>query len=181
VLRVADGSGVEIVTVAARGYDLLVRARSVAHYVRLDQPDIRWAGAMLHVLPGDTVQVIIDRGIASTCISVAGRRARGTAPSLADGWGFVLNIESVPSWLRTFLGLTWSVGVGGLLGLCSGARKTAAVGGATLALTGLVASALSPDLRPDVLAAVFFASGALVGSAARSWIERASRLLRQSP
>jgi hypothetical protein len=181
VLRVADGSGVEIVTVAARGDDLLVRARSVSHFMRMDQPDIRWAGAMRNALTGDTVGVIVDRRIASTCISVAERRACGTAPSLADGWGFILNVESAPLWLRTIFGLTWSVGVGTLLGLCSGSRGSAGLSGATLATTGLVASALSPDLRPDVGAAASLAAGALVGWALRSRIDRVVALFRPSP
>lgn len=163
VFQVADSHRDFILTIGAVGQDLIVRGNNPATVLGLDQPDVRWNGAMEGVTPGDTVILTVDRSVDSVCISLDERTECALAPSLGDGWGFLIYLEGGPNWIRTLTSLAWALGLGLVLGLMSDPTRWALVLGPLLALAGYVASYLSPDVSASAVHAVLLAGGSLAG------------------
>jgi hypothetical protein len=168
VFQIFDGNQQGVWELGALGPDLLLRGRNPARGLRLDQPDVRWAGALAGVPVGDTVPVIVDRSRGSVCMSVGDRERCDLAPSLGDGWAHVLNLEGAPAWFRALMALGWAMGLGGVLGLTAVTPRSALVLAAAAALLGYLGAWVSPDVRPDLLHGAILVGGALVGSALRA-------------
>ena len=180
VFQVVDGEQQEIVLLGALGPDLILRGHNPARILRLDQPDVRWPDALSGVAVGDTVMIVVDRGRDSVCMSVGDRERCNLAPSLAEGWGHVLNLEGPPLWFRALLSMGWALGLGGLLGLTAGSHRTAMIVATTLAMVGYLASTLSPDVSPSLLHAGLLVCGALAGALTRRPIVLLWKELRPS-
>jgi len=115
------------------------------------------------VTPGDTVILTVHRSVDSVCISLDERTECALAPSLGDGWGFLIYLEGGPNWIRTLTSLAWALGLGLVLGLVSDPTRSALVLGPLLALVGYVASHLSPDVSASAVHAALLAGGTLAG------------------
>jgi len=170
VMRIGDRSQREALQIGALGPDLILRGWSPARVLKLDQPDVRWVGAMDGVAVGDTVTLVIDRGRDSVCMSIDGRERCNLAPSLADGWGHILYLEGPPAWFRDLVSLMWAAGLGGLMGLASGSRRSALAAVFGVALVGYLASHISPDVRPSVFYATTLVVGAVLGALLRPYV-----------
>ena len=180
IFQIADARQQFVMEVGALGPDLILRGHNPARILKLDQPDARWAGAMLGVAVGDTVPVVIDRGRGSVCMSVGEREQCNLAPSLADGWGHILYLEGPPAWFRALMSLMWAAGLGGLIGLASDRWRSAVGVGLAVALAGYVGANLSPDVRPEALHAAVLFVGTLAGAGIRSPVVRVWRASRPS-
>jgi hypothetical protein len=168
VFQVVDSRRVALVTLGALGEDLIVRGDNPARVLRLSQPDIRWRGAMGDVAAGDTVSVVIDRTRSSVCMSVGQRTACRLAPSLGHGWGHLVVLEGASAWLAALVTFGWCIGLGVVVGSTSANPRTAAMRGVALAAVGLLACALSPDVRSDAVDAATLVAGSLLGGLLRS-------------
>jgi len=164
VFQIMDGRQQGVIELGALGPDLLLRGRNPARILKLDQPDVRWPGAMEGVAPGDTVTIVIDRGRDSVCMSVDDRERCNLAPSLADGWGFVLYLEGPPLWFRQMMSVFWALGLGGLIGLVARSWRRALAFATALAVVGYVGTLISPDVRPSLAHAGVLVLGALIGA-----------------
>ena len=172
IFQIVDRESHGVLELHALGPDLILRGWNPARVLLLDQPDTRWAGAMDGVAVGDTVTLVIDRSRDSTCMSIDDREQCNLAPSLADGWGHVLYLEGPPAWFRELMSLMWATGLGGLVGLVSGSRRSALVTALGVALVGYVAAHISPDVRPSALHGAVLVGGALAGAFLRGPVAR---------
>lgn len=179
VFQIVDGRQQGVIELLALGPDLILRGRNPARILKLDQPQARWVGAMEGVPVGDTVTLVVDRGRDSVCMSIDDREHCNLAPSLADGWGHVLYLEGPPHWFREMMSILWALGLGGLVGLTAGTRRSAALLVAGLAAIGYVGSVLSPDVRPSVLHAGVLVMGTLAGILVRDPLVRLWEELRR--
>ncbi|MEQ9399184.1 MAG: VanZ family protein [Longimicrobiales bacterium] len=161
-----DEERTENLLVGVLGHDLLVRTRSRAARLGLDRPDVRWPDALASVAGGDTVRLSVDRGPDSTCLRLDGRERCDVAPTAADGYAFLLNLEGAAASLRRTLAGAWILVIGALLG----APFRRSVHGVTLALlvggAGWALAAGSPALDPSPASLLLLPLGAAL--AARS-------------
>jgi hypothetical protein len=162
IFHVADGRRTTVLSLGARDHDLLLVGHNPAQALGLHQPAARWRGGLAALAPGDTVRLLIERDRGSTCMSAGARAACGLAPSLADGWGHLVSLDSAPPSLHTLVDILWVAGLGALLGLTASSLEAAAARGAALAAAGLVLSALSPDVRLEWPSAFLLAVTTLV-------------------
>lgn len=114
IFSIYDGVQHEVLLVGAESDDLVLRIRRRAADYRLDQPDIRWTGALRELLPGDTATLAIRRvGAVTFCAQVQDReRCQGTGAGY--GWALLLYPGDSSARLRTGLHVTW-----GFLGIAS--------------------------------------------------------------
>lgn len=168
VFQVKDLQTRDLFELLALHSDLLLRGRNPARVLKLDQPDVRWHGAMAGLTPGDTVTLVVDRGRGSVCMSIDDRERCELAPSLGDGWAFVLNLEGPPRWFRELMSVAWALGLGGLIGLTTRSPQSAVALTTALALLGYFGAVISPDVRPDVVHAVVLVAGGLAGALLRA-------------
>lgn len=165
VFQVADAIPVGILSIGLSRQDLVLRGKTLSHSLHLDRPDGRWAGAMSGLTPGDTVRVVVRRSDPGTCVTLGVRVRCGVAPSLGEGWGHLLNLDSVGSGLRVALTVLWCLGLGLLIGAATGSR--AWVAGIGLAVVGLVVGGIGAHVRFDLLGPLLLAGGAVLGGYAR--------------
>jgi hypothetical protein len=178
VFQIADAEENAILELHALGPDLILRGWNPARILKLDQPDVRWPGAMDGVAAGDTVTIVVDRGRDSVCMSVDDRERCNLAPSLADGWGFVLYLEGPPLWFRQLMSAFWALGLGGLIGLTARSWRQALAFTTALAVVGYGGTLVSPDVRPSVAFSAVLVLGALAGALLRRpvvWLWRELR------
>jgi hypothetical protein len=168
VFQLVDAERVALVSLGARGEELILRGENPARALGVHQPAVRWPEAMRGVAEGDTVMVAIDRTRSSVCMSVGRLTACGLAPSLAEGWGHLASLDEAYAWLTTLASIVWTVGLGVVLGATATNTRAALIRGSALAAAGLVASSVSPDVRPDATHAALLAASGLLGGSLRA-------------
>lgn len=132
---------------AVHGADLVVRLRTVARVLGLDQPDLRWRGALEGVRAGDTLQLRLTTSEGSRCLELDGRSRCDLTPTPGRGHAFFLNVEGLPAGAGLLLNLAWVAGLGLAFGWATGTRPWPGLAAAAaLAVTGAVLAALSPDV-----------------------------------
>lgn len=153
----------EIVLVGPDRDDLVYRYRTRASDYRLDDPAVRFYGALRPVQPGDTLWVSVNRTKSGLCLSVDERTRCGMGPALASGWGFLLYPRSIPNDARLLLNLAWIALLVLPVGYWSSKRLQAIAGGLVV-LTGLAVVPVLwslPRTRPVEYGAAL--AGLLVG------------------
>ena len=165
VFQIVDSRRVTLFSLAADGSDLVVFAHTLSTLLRLDQPEVRWRGALTGVEAGDTVRIVVDRSHDSLCMSVDDRTECGLAPSLAEGWGHVAALRGAPAWLRILVSFVWVAGLGVVLGATARSVRSAAARGAALAAAGTALSMLSPDLASKLVFPALLAAASIAAKA----------------
>jgi hypothetical protein len=168
ILSIFDGEAREMLLIGALGEDLLLRAWTLARELRLDHPDIRWAGAFAGVAVGDTItlQIAPDRG--SWCARVGSDQGCHMAPGPGDGYGFLLAVEGGPQWLRWLAATVWGFLLGAAIGLSVPGPRLAIGIACAVAAAGLGLGLVTPDLRPDLWHCLTLVAGSLVGTSTSS-------------
>jgi hypothetical protein len=133
----------EIVLLGPDRDDLVFRYRTAAAILRLDQPDVRFAGAMRDVRSGDSLLVREWRPRPGrVCLARNAAVACDLGFSPGDGWALLYYSESFPGWLKLVLNGGWLALLVALVGFWMRKRAESAV---ALALVG-VGLLILPDL-----------------------------------
>jgi len=89
LVSVYDGQQREIVLLGPRGSDLLLRLRTRSVTLGLEDPPLRWRGALSGVGAGDTLVVGVWARGNGECLGVNGREACGVAHTIGEGWALL--------------------------------------------------------------------------------------------
>lgn len=162
---------VEQLVVAIHQDDVLFSTYSVARRFRLKQPAFVGYGAMRGVDQGAVTSVVVDRARSSGCIGVGSRESCSLAPSLADGWSFLLGGQALGAIPRRVMGVVWALLIGAGMSLALGGTQGRLLGLMT-SLAGLVVSAAAPDVRPELLSAAVLALAATAAPVVQPWLTR---------
>ncbi|MFQ5688812.1 MAG: VanZ family protein [Gemmatimonadota bacterium] len=108
IFAVHDSLEREILLLGPDRTDLVFRIRRRVKDLRLDRPEIRMAGGLAGVSPGDTLIVDVRRRGARYCLSVAGRASRcDLGYTLGRGWALLAQAARLPPWARRILDGGW--------------------------------------------------------------------------
>jgi glycopeptide antibiotics resistance protein len=122
--------------------DWVLRLRTRAASLRLDQPDLRLRGALTRVAPGDTLRIEARRDPDGYCLRVNETQACRFGFTIGSGWALLLYPRHFPPWLQRVLSAGWVAGLVVPIGYWARKRWETAVAGALL----LVTLALLPPL-----------------------------------
>lgn len=111
LVSIYDQAHREIVLLGPDRGDLVVRFRTLARALRLDQPDLRLAGAMKDLEVGDPLLVSLSGEPGDYCVSLNHTTRCGVGFTLGSGWGILLYPDSAPGWLRLLLRFGWMAGL----------------------------------------------------------------------
>ena len=157
LFSIADGERRSIILVGPDRDDLVLHVSTRSVDVRLQQPDLRWRGAMAAVRPGDTLRVEVLGMRGEYCLRLNERERCDLAPSAGRAWTLVQFISHLPAGVQAFLDSVFLLLLGLPLGLVyrRGAAGYAAVGLAladVLVIPPLIGLAATPLLEVAVLA-----------------------------
>jgi hypothetical protein len=102
-----DATRNEILLLAAEGDDIVVRLRSRAAAVGLDDPAIRAAGLLRGIRPGDALTVTVWRVRGRYCIAVNEHPACGFGFTIGMGWALLAYSQVPAGWLHATLNCLW--------------------------------------------------------------------------
>jgi hypothetical protein len=166
VVSVYSADRLQVLMIAVEGHDLLYYRRTLGNALALDQPGMRWPGAISAPL-GDTVRVRVRRERGRVCMTVDTAEDCGRSLGARDGWRLLLagSTARLDPVLLSMFGLAWLAMAGIPLGLASASVRAAAVWGVTLGLVGGLLAEVLPETTFRVSAVVAVVVGALVGRA----------------
>lgn len=127
----------EILMIAPRGNDLVIRIRTRGVAQGLDRPYVTLRGALDGVQPGDTLRLALWREggpHGRLCLTLDGRQDCDLQFTAGAGWSVLIFPESFDAWVRALLNALW---VGGMLlpaGFFATDRKSQALVGAVVLL-----------------------------------------------
>jgi len=154
-----------------RGDDLLIRARTLATALRLDQPALRARDALRELQPGDTVSLRLETEDGSRCLAVDERIDCSLAPGPGESYAYLLSLENEPALVRLAVVLGWSVVLGFAVGWPFPGVTGLMAGLAVVLLQSLLAST-NPDVGLSPSHALFFLLGATAGGWSHRWVPR---------
>jgi hypothetical protein len=135
LFSIADDWPREIVLLGPDRGDLVVRYRTRAAAVGLDEPDLRVSGAMRRVSPGDSLNVVVRADGRGYCLAINGQATCGLGFTVGRGWALLYYPESFPRWLRKLLDDGWMAGLLIPLGFWSRGRRSATLFAAAVLVT----------------------------------------------
>jgi hypothetical protein len=141
ILSLSAGSE-DALFLAAAGDDLLLRYRTRAAGLWLDQPTMRLSGALTDAASGRLLEVSVVAGRSGYCIG-AGRGRSCSEVTVASGWMLVSGAVYPTPWVRDVLSRTWLTLLVFPLGLWT--RRT------SRSLLLLIAAAILIAAAPSVL------------------------------
>lgn len=171
VLAIYDHRRREILLVGVQGTDLVWRRRTFSESLRLDRPELKWAGA-LEAEPGDTLSITLRPTGRDLCADVNGRTRCGLAHGAEAGWRFLHRAPGshrLPTWV---LGALWLLTVTLPAGVTSRGYDMAR--GVSILLGFILVSWTSPSLSLHFAYLPFPILGYLAGLGA-------ARLIRGTP
>jgi hypothetical protein len=133
---IEDDRDEELFLVGPDRDDLVLRYRTRAAALRLDQPDLRLRRAFAAVTPGDTIHIDIRRVGAGYCMTLNRLQRCGIGYTVGSAWAFVLYPKHWPPWAHDLLGAAWVAGLALPVGLWT-RRRTETLVAASLFGAGL--------------------------------------------
>ena len=135
VLVIEDEDGNELLLTGPDRDDWVLRLRTRAASLRLEQPDLRLRGALTRVAPGDTLRIEARRDPDGYCLRVNETQACRLGFTIGSGWALLLYLRHFPPWLQRLLGAAWVAGLVVPIGFWARKRWETVVGGALLLVT----------------------------------------------
>ena len=169
IFSIADDQWRQILLIGADRNDLVFHYRTQAVSVRLDQPEVRLAGRLSGLTPGDTLRIAVRGADPGYCIAVNELDRCRLGFDLGAGWSLLYTLDDLPEGLRRVLNAAW---IGLLLfpfGYWSRSHAASIAGGVLIVL-GLAAVPLLTGLLPTPASAWL---GAIIG-AGTAWVIRIS-------
>ena len=167
----------EILLIAPRWHDLVIRYWTRSLRWGLDRPYLTLAGALDGVQRGDTLHLHLWRDGGRLCVALNGLRECGLGFTAGAGWSVLIYPESFSAWARAFLNATWVWGILLPAGFFATSRPTLA-GASAVVLLGL---ALVPGAVGLQATPWWEWVGAVAGMATGWWARRALARLPQQP
>jgi hypothetical protein len=181
VVGIYDANLREIVRLASTGPDLVLSYRMRATTLRLDQPQLRLDGVLRGIRAGDAVRVVISGQWQRPCVLVNRLSACTAGLTLGSGWRFLLDVAGLPTWLRSLVDAAWVFALALPVGLWSGSRSRAALGGAIVVFALLVLPAPLNLVATRPLELVGGVLGVALGFLSRNAFQAGSGHPRVSP
>ena len=192
---VLDAQGTRATILAVDGPDLSLRYHMPAVRFTLEQPDLRWRGALATIAPGDTFSAATGRDRGSVCLALNRDWRCGLGYTIGDGWRLIFDPQGWPAWMLALINACWVagcvIGVGYWAARTTGGEKDGGEGAAkgrrwatiakvavALSLLGLIVVPLATELNATRLvewigALVGIEAGLILGG--RSWNDAIDR------
>jgi hypothetical protein len=167
----------EILLIAPRRHDLVIRYWTRSLNWGLDRPYLTLAGAVAGVQRGDTLRLHLWRDSGRLCVAVNGRQDCGLGFTAGAGWSVLIYPESFGAWARALLDATWVWGILLPAGFFATSRPTL-IGASAVVLLGL---ALVPGAVGLHATPAWEWAGAAAGIATGWWGRRALARLPLQP
>ena len=168
LLSVYDDDHREILLIGPARDDLVLRYRSRAADLRLDQPSFDLPGVLRSVSAGDSISVRLQRTSKAFLLTVNDSRATPIGPTLGSAWKLLIGGERFPLWAKALLDTLW-VSVWFLAVGFWGRTRVATLAG-TMALTA--ALFVTPHITSLLPTPPIELGGAVVGLAAGFALQR---------
>lgn len=170
IVSIYDEQQREIILIGPDRNDLVLRVRTRAGALRLDQPDLRVRGAMRGIAPGDTLRITVRRDGGGYCLLLNGALTCRLGFTIGSGWAILLYPEIFPSWVRSLLSFGWLGGLVVPVGYWIGDRRSALLGLATASASAAFVPLLVGLLPCPPLEWAGLAAGVTAGVGLRRWL-----------
>ena len=142
LFSIADSAGRSVLLVGPDRDDLVLQLGTRAIDLRLNQPDLRWRGAMAAARAGDSLVVVVRRSSGGYCLELNGRERCGLGFSIGRAWALVQFPPHLPPAAQTALDCVFMA----LLGLPVGLLLRRDAIGTVTAVTAVGGVAVLPSL-----------------------------------
>ena len=177
LFSIADEHPHEIFLVGPDRTDLVLRYRTRAAAVRLDQPDLRLADLARPLAAGDSFTLRVWRDGAGYCVQLNTAQACRNGFTIGDGWALLYYGSHWPAWYKELLRVFWVAFLLLPLGLW-GRRGWPSVVGGVSAAAGLVVIPALVRLEPTTASQLL---GALAGVALGVGLQAGLRARARGP
>jgi hypothetical protein len=107
---VFDSRGTMAVVLAVVGRDLQLSYHTPAAELTLEQPELRWRGALAPIAPGDTFTASAGHDENGICMAVNHEFRCGFGYTIGDGWRLIFDPEEFAHWALVVLNSLWVAG-----------------------------------------------------------------------
>lgn len=175
LLVIEDRWGHEVLLVGPDRDDLVLRYRTRAAALRLDQPDLRLRHAFAGVAAGDTLHLEVSRGERSSyCLAANHARVCGLGFTVGSGWALLLYPRHFPPWLQQLLSAGWVAGLVLPMGFWARQRWESGLAGVLL-LAGLALIPPAVGLMPPTAWLWLGAGAGCILGVGLQWLVRRAR------
>ena len=178
IFSIYDDREREVLLIGTDREDAVLRYRMRAATFRLDRPDLRYYGAFAPVRAGDPLHIEVVGGRSGYCFTVNDARSCAVGLRVADTWGLLLFLSSLPEWARAATGVIWVAALFVFAGFWLDGKREMAIAGITaVAALAFIPSwaGILPSRPIDYFAAI---SGLVAGVGLRRGLQRLLPLLR---
>ena len=110
MVALLGASDVPVLILSVDGHDLALRYHMPAVDLTLEQPDLRWRGALAGMTPSDTFTAGTSSDGANICLGLNGEKRCGLGYTIGDGWKLIFYPDRWPSWALAFINACWVAG-----------------------------------------------------------------------
>ena len=107
---ILDARGTRATTLAVNGSDLSLRYHMPAVRLTLEQPDLRWRGALAKIAPGDTFTAATGHEDGRICLALNRDWRCDLGYTIGDGWKLIFYPQGWPAWRLAVINALWVAG-----------------------------------------------------------------------
>jgi len=134
LVAILDSRDTTVLIFGVDGSDLTLDYYMRAPSLTLEQPDLRWRGALAAIAPGDTFTAQTWRAERGVCFSVNSAQRCGYGYTVGDGWKLIYYPEHFPDWPLGTINMLWITGWTICIGYWAGRAAQSPVRFAAVAL-----------------------------------------------